>query len=194
MPSPLVHVVLLKQDPRRFFYNLVRPHRMIMVPIVPIAEDMAESFRACLDTVAREKKYLAQVEALPLERVRAFIQESVATDAVQFVALEAGRVVGWADIFPAWAHAIAHCGFLGMGVLPGYRGRGIGKRLLQACIAKAWSKGITRVELEARVDNERAIRLYESAGFVHEAVKVHAMRFDGVYYDAVQMRLLRSVA
>jgi RimJ/RimL family protein N-acetyltransferase len=47
-----------------------------------------------------------------------------------------------------------------------------------------------RRELEARADNERAIRLYERVGFAHEATKRNAMRFDGVYYDAVQMSLL----
>jgi putative acetyltransferase len=163
-----------------------------MIDIVPISEDRAESYRACLDTVARERKYLAQIEALPLERIRAFVRESVDTDAVQFVAVDEGRVVGWADVFPAWAPAVAHCGTLGMGVLPRYRGQGIGKRLLQACIAKAWTRGITRIELAARADNTRAIRLYESLGFEHEGILRHAMRFDGVYYDAAQMRLLRE--
>jgi putative acetyltransferase len=161
-----------------------------MVPILPIAEEHAASLRECLDTVAREKRYLAQIEALPLEKIQGFVKESVEADAVQFVAVDAGLVVGWADIFPAWAHAVAHTGSLGMGVLPGYRGQGIGRHLLQACINKARIKGITRIELEARADNARAIKLYESLGFQHEALKRCAMRFDGVYYNAVVMSLL----
>lgn len=60
--------------------------------------------------------------------------------------------------------------------------------------SKAQAKGITRIELEVRADNERAIGLYKSLGFQQEAVKRHAMRFDGVYYDALQMSLLQSVA
>ena len=78
-----------------------------------------------------------------------------------------------------------------MGVLPDYRRRGLGEALLRACIAKAKVKGITRVELEARADNVAAIRLYEKLGFVHEALKRNAMRFDGVYFDSVQMSLLQ---
>ena len=77
-----------------------------------------------------------------------------------------------------------------MGLLPSHRGLGIGRRLLQACIDKAPSKGITRIELEARADNLRAIQLYERLGFAHEVLKRNAMRFDGVYFDAVQMSLL----
>lgn len=164
------------------------------IAIVPIAEHHAEGFRACLDAVAREKRYLAQTEALPIERIRSFVRESVATDAAQFVALDGERVVGWCDVFGHWASALAHCGQLGMGVLASHRGQGVGRRLLQTCLAKARDKGITRVELEARADNIAAIRLYEQFGFEHEALKPRGLRYDGVYHDAVQMRLLFAEA
>jgi RimJ/RimL family protein N-acetyltransferase len=161
---------------------LVRPIRICDAP----------GYRKCLDSVAHEKRYLAQIEALPLERIEEFVRDSVEADAVQFVASNGdGRIVGWADIFPHWATALAHCGTLGMGVHADYRGKGIGARLLAACLDKALSKGITRVELQARADNVRAIRLYERAGFVAEARLRNAMRFDGVYYEAVQMSLVR---
>jgi putative acetyltransferase len=164
------------------------------VAIIPIELSHAESFHACLDAMAREKRFLAQTKAAPLERVKEFVEGSVSSNAPQFVALEADRVVGWADIFPSWADAISHCGQVGMGVLPEYRGRGIGRRLIDACIAKAWQSGITRIELEARADNERAIHLYERIGFSKESTKKRAMRFDGVYYDAFQMVLLSDAA
>jgi ribosomal protein S18 acetylase RimI-like enzyme len=77
-----------------------------------------------------------------------------------------------------------------MGILAEYRRRGLGEALLRACLSKARVKGITRIELEARADNVPAIRLYEKLGFAHEAVKRSAMRFDGVYFDSVQMSLL----
>jgi ribosomal protein S18 acetylase RimI-like enzyme len=160
--------------------------------ILPVQERYAASYRDCLDIVAREKKYLAQIEALPLERIQGFVKSSVAEDAIQFFAIEDDTVIGWADIFPAWAHAVSHCGSLGMGVHPAHRRRGLGRQLLMQCIDKAWSKGLTRIELEARADNAAAIALYEAVGFRHEALKARAMRFDGVYFDAVQMRLLRD--
>ena len=163
-----------------------------MFPIVAVQTPYAASYRECLDSVAREQRYLAQVEALPLEETQGFVKDSVASDAVQFFALDGERVVGWADIFPSWAHAVSHCGSLGMGVLAPYRGRGIGTKLLQACVEKAWLKGITRIELEARADNAAAIALYEKLGFQHEALKRNAMRFNGQYFDAVQMSLLRE--
>lgn len=160
--------------------------------IQPIALEHAAGYRACLNTVAREKRYLAQTEALPLARIEDFVRDSVKNDAVQFVALAGDQVVGWADIFPAWAQAIAHCGGLGMGVHPDFRGRGIGEQLLRACLDKAPHKGITRVELEVRADNSRAIALYERLGFVREGTKRQAMCFDGVYHDALLMSRLST--
>jgi ribosomal protein S18 acetylase RimI-like enzyme len=77
-----------------------------------------------------------------------------------------------------------------MGLMPNYRGRGIGRQLLSACLTKARFNGITRVELEVRADNERAIKLYERMGFGREALKRHGMRFDGVYHDSIQMSLI----
>jgi putative acetyltransferase len=160
------------------------------LPVVPITAALAAGFRACLDTVAREKRYLAQVEAPPLERVQQFVADGLEKDAVQFVALAGERVVGWADIFPDWAHAVAHRGQVGMGVHPDYRGRGLGKRLLSACLAKATAQGLTRIELEVRADNTAAIGLYRQLGFAEEGRKRWGMRFDGAYFDTLLMARL----
>jgi putative acetyltransferase len=71
------------------------------VVIAPISIANAAEFQRCLNTVAREKRYLAQIEALPSEKIEEFVRESVDNDAVQFVAVDGMRVVGWADILPA---------------------------------------------------------------------------------------------
>jgi RimJ/RimL family protein N-acetyltransferase len=81
-----------------------------------------------------------------------------------------------------------------MGVLDGYRGQGIGERLLRRTLAHALEKGVYRVKLEARSDNARAIQLYERVGFRHEGIARAALRFDGQFHDAVQMALLQGPA
>jgi RimJ/RimL family protein N-acetyltransferase len=157
------------------------------IDIVPVTESHIPSFHACLDAVCREGKYLTEVEAMPLERFRAVIRHVLANDVTQLVALEGSTVIGWCDIVPGRSYAIKHRGTLGMGVAATHRRRGVGTRLLTVCLARAREKGISRVELEARADNIRAIGLYEKEGFVHEASKRNAFCYDGVYYDAVQM-------
>jgi ribosomal protein S18 acetylase RimI-like enzyme len=157
------------------------------IQVVEVNESHIQGFRDVLDSVARERKYLAQQEAQPIESVRAYIMSCIAKDAALFVAVDGSLTVGWCDILPLWAHAVQHRGTLGMGVIAGYRGRGIGKQLLTACLEKAKAKGITRVELEVRSDNTAAIELYRKLSFSHEATLHHAMRIDGTYYNAIQM-------
>jgi ribosomal protein S18 acetylase RimI-like enzyme len=160
------------------------------IAVVPIAAAHVEGFRACLDGVARERRWLAMTAAPSLERMTSFVRDNLANDVSQFVALDGTRVVGFADVLPGWAQAITHVGTFGMGVDAAYRRRGIGRRLIEAAIAKARARGITRIQLEVRADNAAAIALYRSTGFEVEAVKPRAMRFDGMYHDALQMRLL----
>lgn len=162
--------------------------------IAPIAAEHIASFRDALDEVAREKHYLAMIEAPPLEQVASFVGENITKGIGQFVALSGNKVVGWADIVPAWAHGISHRGSVGMGVLPKFRGQGIGRRLLEACIAKSWANGLTRIELEVRADNKNALRLYEVLGFMHEGAKRQGMRIEGQYHDTFAMALLRHEA
>ena len=154
----------------------------------------AASFRECLDAVARERRFLAQVEAPPLERMEQFVGDSVSKNAAQYVAVAGGRVIGWCDIFPHWAYALQHVGVLGMGILAPHRGQGLGKKLILQTLAHAQLQGIYRVTLEAREDNARAIRLYESVGFKHEGRAPCAMRFDGVFYTGATMALLQGPA
>ena len=155
--------------------------------IVCIAERHAAGFHACLDAVAQERRYLAQTEAPPFDRVQAFVAENVASMATQFVALDGERVIGWCDVFPDAQPTIRHRGSLGMGVIAEFRGRGLGGRLLVATLEDARRKGLTRVELEVRADNVPAIRLYEKVGFAHEGRKRQGMRFDGVYFETLTM-------
>ncbi len=156
----------------------------------PIAIGDVISFRACLDAVARERKYLALFEALPLEQVHEFVAGNIANHIPQVVAEQDGRVVGWCDVRPNWFPSMKHCGELGMGVLDTYRGQGIGAALLERCIKLAKDAGMTRIELEARSENAPAISLYRKFGFKTEGVKERGMLVDGVYYQKTMMALL----
>lgn len=54
--------------------------------------------------------------------------------------------------------------------------------------------GLTRLELEAYVDNERAQKLYRRHGFLPEGVfRAYAFR-RGTYVDAVHMARVRAEA
>ena len=161
------------------------------VSIGEIRLEDVEPFRECLDTVAREKRYIAVFEAPPIERMRSFIADHVARGTPCLVARESKRVIGWCDIQPAWHHALRHCGSLGMGLIRDYRGMGLGRRLLDACLNRAASRpGLSRIELEVRVDNARALQLYEEVGFMIEGRKQRRMQVDGECIDTFVMAKL----
>jgi RimJ/RimL family protein N-acetyltransferase len=145
-----------------------------------------------LDAVASEKKYLAMVKAPPLARVRDFVLENIRVNHAQYVAEVDGRLVGWADVSPGERDSTRHMGRIGMGIVDGYRGQGIGRRLLEAVIEHCWRVGLVRIELEVFVDNARAIALYEKLGFLYEGRLRKARLIDGEYRDVFHMALLHA--
>ena len=160
------------------------------IVIEPIREDHVEGFREALDIVARERKYLVFLEAPPVEAMLSFVRDNIAAGHPHMVAVADGKVVGWCDIRRGARSAQAHCGVLGMGIIPGYRDRGLGRKLMLAALESAKTAGMHRVELHAHADNFRAIALYEKVGFVHEGVASDAIRIDGRYIDSVLMALI----
>ena len=50
-------------------------------------------------------------------------------------------------------------------VLPAFRGKGVGRHLLDAVEAKARELGCCKLTLEVMDNNDRALRAYEAAGF-----------------------------
>jgi GNAT superfamily N-acetyltransferase len=58
-----------------------------------------------------------------------------------------------------------------MAVTPAAQGRGIARKLLQACLEKARSRGATRLYLETNSKLLPALRLYESCGFTPVAAE-----------------------
>ena len=103
---------------------------------------------------------------------------------------DGGRIVGWCDIRRETIPVYAHVGHLGMGILPDYRGRGIGMRLLRSAIDAARIAGFERIELSVFGHNARAAALYRKAGFVHEGTRVRGKKLDGEYDDVHIMGLV----
>lgn len=73
------------------------------------------------------------------------------------------------------------------------RGRGIGtataKLMLRYCFEE---EGLHRIYLRALSGNEQAIRSYEKAGFVKEAVLKDDVRIDGKYCDIIWMAVINQ--
>ena len=84
-----------------------------------------------------------------------------------------GEAVGMFKLQPM-KHRNSHIVYLGgVAIDPDHAGRGLGTDMIRSAVDLARTKGFKRMELTVATTNERAIRLYERAGF----------RFEGVLRD-----------
>ncbi|MBA2652257.1 MAG: GNAT family N-acetyltransferase [Tatlockia sp.] len=157
------------------------------VEIIPVTEEYIEGFWSAVDSVARERKYLAFLEGPPISNTKDFVLQNIKDNWPHFIALWEGRVIGWCDISTLDRPVFAHIGSLGMGILAPYRGFGIGYKLLQTTIQKAEQKGLTRIELTVRENNKPAIALYEKFGFEIEGIHKNGVCIDGKYENHIFM-------
>ncbi len=159
----------------------------MQIGIAAIRPEHAGGFCDVFATVIAERKYLTYVEPPPFEKTREFVMRAIERDWPLLVAVADKAVVGWCDIMPKPQPMFAHCGVLGMALLPDYRGHGVGSRLLAQALAAAGRKGLTRLKLTVFTDNQPAIALYKSHGFVIEGELVNDALIDGVYRNAYVM-------
>lgn len=161
-------------------------------PIIrPITAEDAEAFRDAVGKVRAERKYILPGPPSPIEKARAFVLDNIEHGYPQFVVDDGGQLGGWCDIVPARDNeATKHVGVLGMALLPQYRGKGLGERLLRETLTAAHAFGFSRVELGVFANNARAISLYRKIGFVQEGVRRKHLRIDGVYIDEILMALI----
>ena len=98
------------------------------------------------------------------------------------------RVVGVASLSVNKSNRVRHSGSIGLMVNRDYHRMGVGRALMKDLIdiAENWLM-LIRIELGAFTDNEKAINLYKSLGFVIEGTKKYAIIRNGKYEDEYLM-------
>ena len=110
---------------------------------------------------------------------------------IEILAEAGGSVVGSAGI---WCirnkEKLRHRAGFGISVNEAYWRLGIGRALAEACIECAKAAGYKQLELEVLADNEKALALYRSLGFVEYGRNPRGinLRTNG-YHELVLMRL-----
>jgi len=165
-----------------------------MMKIEPLQRHHIKELHRIIDAVAGERQYFSQNQAMEIGEFTAWVERNIEQGCPQFVAMSKRGLVGWSILHVTDLSFLSHCATLFIGLLPRWRGRGIGGQLLQACIDNAWEKQLTRLELEVYAHNTSAIALYERMGFVKEGLKRHAHLVEGYYRDVVSMALLPEYA
>lgn len=99
--------------------------------------------------------------AIPWSR-EALMQEILYNQLARYrIALEDDRAIAYGGI---WL-ILDEAHITNIAVHPDYRGKGVGKRLMEDLIETAQKEGIAQMTLEVRKSNGVAIHLYESFGF-----------------------------
>lgn len=86
---------------------------------------------------------------------------------VYLVAEQGGELFGGGGIFPSPGLPADTCELVKMYLLPKARGLGIGKKIIEACIAFAKESGFRNIYIETMPELKQAMKTYEKFGFVY---------------------------
>ena len=132
-------------------------------------------------------------EAVPTEAEQVQRMERLSADhGVMFLCEVAGQIIGACYGQRGQAKRSRHSLYIVIGVLQAWSGQGAGRLLMQHLERWAQSRAMHRLELMVRVDNQRAIALYEKLGYAREGVLQHSLLIEGQYVDELSMAKLLS--
>lgn len=98
----------------------------------------------------------------------------------------AGSTAGCVAVRPAPAAGTGACEMKRLYVRPGYRGRGLGRRLAEAVVDEGRRLGYRRMVLDTLDEMEQARAVYGSLGF-REVPAYYANPLGGVHYMAADL-------
>ncbi len=136
-------------------------------------------------TYSDENSFTREQEAQFLE------EKTKSPNEIEIIAIVDEKVVGTAGIDAIGKkYKVKHRADFGISLLKEYWGLGLGKELTKACIQCAKEAGYSQMELNVVAENERAISLYRSLGFVEfgRNPKGFNSRITG-YQELISMRL-----
>jgi RimJ/RimL family protein N-acetyltransferase len=117
-----------------------------------------------------------------------FLGEMIAGEMTLALVAEAdAEVVGNVIVSVERSSISDHMGTLSICIADGWRDVGMGGDLVRAALDWARERGLAKVALGVFPDNERAIAVYERAGFVREGLRRRQYRSGNGYRDEVLM-------
>lgn len=145
-----------------------------MIPFV-VRKAKPEDLNAIADlyrSVARQGGGIARGESEITEAYVRNFTEKAQQNGFQVVCCDENKaLIGELHCYPPEPGAFAHVlGELTVVVSPGFQGQGIGKKMFQTLLdlVRRERPGTLRVELITRESNKKAIKRYQSLGFVIE--------------------------
>jgi RimJ/RimL family protein N-acetyltransferase len=141
--------------------------------------------------VVKEGVYLEEdLDTMPNgEEHRKEIRSIHEDDGMYTVAEVNGKIAGVAILKRGSMEMNRHTAKFRTWLAPGFRGMGLGKKLMEYTIAWAKANGLEKINLDVFSNNQRAIRLYQKYGFRKEGHLRKQYVLEGEYVDEILMSL-----
>ena len=149
----------------------------------------ARAIASVMAAVVAERVYSAVDVAWTPDEQRQFLENLNPREAVHVAEDDASSIVGlqilerWSAVLPS----MAHVGQIGTFVLPGWRGRGTGRRLWDTTLAFAGHAGYRKFVIQVRASNLPAQAFYRSLAFEPCGRLTRQVVIDGLDDDEILM-------
>jgi len=130
-------------------------------------------------------------DQMPISSFRPIFDELQSKNHLYIYEVE-GIQTGMCKLVPL-QHRTSHIVYLGgFAIHPFFAGKGEGLKMMKDIVDHVKQKGFLRIELSVAINNEKAIRLYQKAGFVKEGIlkKYSYMKSENRFVDEVVMACL----
>lgn len=126
------------------------------------------------------------------EKESSYLKEKAESEnEIEILAIVDEEVVGMAGIEQIGSQCkVRHRAEFGISIAEEYWGLGIGRALTEACVECAREAGYLQLELEVVADNDRAVAMYQRAGFTEYGRNPMGFRSrTGNFQETISMRM-----
>lgn len=111
-------------------------------------------------------------------------------DVIYLFAETEGKLIGMVGAVLNNEIKTKHIGYvIAVYVLPEFRGKGIGMKLIQSLIEECKKVGLEKLEISVTTTQKEAFALYKKIGFIENGVSHKALKVKSTYFDEILMEM-----
>lgn len=168
-------------------------HKGVSIVIRHVQRDDVERLLTFINTLSQEQTYImfqGEQESVETESryVEGFIQKAENHLAVKLLVFHEGSLIGVGDII-AKEKVEKHIGTFGLTIAKEWRGKGIGRFLMEKVIEEAQKniKGLKIISLGVFSNNVVAKKMYKKVGFKEYGILPKGIQHRGEFVDHIYM-------
>jgi RimJ/RimL family protein N-acetyltransferase len=153
----------------------------------PVDEKDAQDIIKHVETIVKAGRYLQKEEPRSLEEEIKFILETRLKGNMYTAVERKGKVVGIARVLKGELEMKKHTGIFRTWIHPESQGLGIGKQVMNYTLRWGRTNNFHKLWLTVFSGNEKAVMVYEKAGFIIEGRQKNQAIIDGKFEDEIFM-------